>query len=882
MPANRSLKAPTADPTAASKGAAESLPGADTPMLKQYWELRRQLSADTLLLFRLGDFYELFFDDATQGSRLLGLTLTQRQGHPMAGIPYHAAPNYIKKLLDAGRKVAVCDQTEAATPGKLVTRALTRVLTPGTILEDHQLEAGRPHYLLALADDKMGLHAAWLDLTTGDFQLASDRDPARLWPALHALDPREILLPESLVENNPWGEAWQNLRAQRPVSPLPNFQFERAPGARLVKETLGVLNLDGFGLGDTHPALGCAGALVAYATDTLCGRPANLRRLREFRSRDALLLDPATLRNLEVLRSARGGRDGTLLHAVDATCTAPGSRLLEQWLATPLLDLTELRRRQRCVGALVEEPGLAAHVREGLGTVRDLARILSRLQNRLRHPRELSGIRETLRVLPEVRAALASLPEPANKLAERIPAFAALAELLEKALADEPPIDPKDGGIIRDGHDGELDRLRALSSGHKTWLSDFERTEQERTGIKNLRVRYTGAFGYYIEITKSNLASVPADYVRRQTMTNAERFITDELRQREKEILHAEENALAREEDLFRGLVEAVLAEADDLRAAAAALAEADVFQGWAKIARERDFCQPQLDESDILEIDQGRHPVVEMILRESIEGLAGSRAFVPNDTQLSASGEQIALITGPNMAGKSTYIRQVALCVILAQTGCWVPAKRCRLGLVDRVFSRVGASDELARGNSTFMVEMNETANILHHATTRSLIVLDEIGRGTSTYDGLSIAWAVVEHLHGSGPAGPRTLFATHYHELTQLDQSLPRLRNYAVTVKEWNDQIIFVRQVTRGAADRSYGIQVARLAGLPREVITRAQEILTQLEAEGQALQAHVRRSLGQAAQPVAPYKNPPDTAAGDQPNLLAESGIPQMELF
>ena len=880
MPAR--AKPVSANALAAVDTGLDALPGADTPMLRQYWELRRQLSADTLLLFRLGDFYELFFDDATQGSRLLGLTLTQRQGHPMAGIPYHAAANYIKKILEAGRKVAVCDQTEAAQPGKLVKRALTRVLTPGTILEDHQLEAGRPHYLLALTSDRAGLHAAWLDLTTGDFQIASDKDPARLWPALHALDPREILVTESAVEENAWGEAWVNLRANRPVSPLPEFQFERAPGARLVKETLGVLNLDGFGIGDEHPALGCAGALVAYATDTLCGRPANLRQLREFRSQDALLLDPATLRNLEVLRSTRGGRDGTLLQAVDATCTAPGARLLEQWLAAPLLDLTELRRRQFCVGALVAEPGLAAQVREGLGNVRDLARILSRLQNRLRHPRELSGVRETLRALPEMRATLAALPSPANNLAERMPVFTALAELLEKALADEPPIDPKDGGIIRDGYDEELDRLRGLSSGHKTWLSDFERTEQERTGIKNLRVRYTGAFGYYIEITKSNLANVPADYIRRQTMTNAERFITDELRQREKEILNAEGNALAREEDLFRGLVEAVLTEADALRAAAAALAEADVLQGWAKIARERDFCRPELDDSDLLEIDQGRHPVVEMILRESIEGLAGSRAFVPNDTHLDAAGEQIALITGPNMAGKSTYIRQVALCVILAQTGCWVPAKRCRLGLVDRVFSRVGANDELARGNSTFMVEMNETANILHHATTRSLVVLDEIGRGTSTYDGLAIAWAVVEQLHGTGGAGPRTLFATHYHELTQLDQSLPRLRNYAVTVKEWNDEIIFVRQVTRGAADRSYGIQVARLAGLPRSVITRAQEILTELEAGGHALQLHVRRALGQATQSPVVATQPPPKESRDRPELLAEPGVPQMELF
>jgi DNA mismatch repair protein MutS len=865
-------------------------------MLRQYWDFRQKLPADTLLFFRLGDFYELFFDDAVQGSRLLGLTLTQRNGHPMAGIPYHAATGYIKKILEAGRKIAICDQTETAQAGKLVTRAVTRVLTPGTTLEDHQIEARRPHYLLALTTDKLGLHAAWLDLTTGDFQLASAADPSSLLPILHALDPREILVAESPAAAPPgWAAAWESLRHHRPVSPLADFHFERAPGARLVKETLGVLNLDGFGLSDSHPALGCAGALVAYATDTLRQRPGHLRTLREYRPTDSLLLDPATLRNLEVLRSASGSREHSLLHAVDATRTAPGARLLEQWLAAPLLDLAELHRRQHCVGAFLAEPGLAARARESLGCVRDLARILARLQNRLHHPRELSGVRDTLRALPAVRESLAALPAPACDLAARLPDFSALSGLLESALAEEPPIDPQDGGVIRDGYDAELDRLRSLASGHKTWLSDFERAEQERTGIKNLRVRYSGAFGYAIEITKSNLASVPADYIRRQTMTNAERFVTDELRRREKEILSSEEKSLAREDEIFRTLVDAVLADAAPLRAAAAALAEADIFQGWAQIARERDFCRPVLDDSDVLAIEQGRHPVVEVILRDTPEGLAGSRSFVPNDTSLASSGEQIALITGPNMAGKSTYIRQVALIALLAQIGCWVPARSCRLGLVDRIFSRVGASDELTRGNSTFMVEMNETANILHHATARSLVVLDEIGRGTSTYDGLAIAWAVVERLHGSAASGPRTLFATHYHELTQLHQSLPRLRNYSVAVKEWNDDIIFVRQVTRGAADRSYGIHVARLAGLPREVIARAQEILGRLEAEGSALQAQLRQSLAASvaspstpASPSSPASSPASAASSlpppprPPPTQVAEPRGPQLEFF
>ncbi|MFI5356159.1 MAG: DNA mismatch repair protein MutS [Opitutales bacterium] len=847
-----------------------------TPMMEQYFEVKRGLPRDTLLLFRLGDFFELFYDDAIVASRLLGLTLTKRQNYPMAGIPFHAADTYVGKLLAAGRKVALCDQAEPAKAGKLVKRALTRILSPGTTLAANQLDANRNHYLAALSLDRAGLHAAWLDLSTGEFRAASDPVVENLLPVLTALDPAELILPEG--EPARWAAAPHDqaglhaLHAfcrDRLATEVPAYNFETATGAKTVMDTLGVLNLEGFGLAQDHPALGPAGALVYYATENLCAKPENLRSLQEYRSGHTLLLDPATLRNLEIFTSIRGSRDGSLIAAINRTGTAAGARLLERWLSAPTLDLAEIRRRQHLVGEFLAAPTPLAAWRERLGQVRDLPRILGRLQNRLRNPRELGGVRDTLAQLPALADALVEFGgQLASGYRERIVDLPALRELLAGALADELPADVADGNAIRAGHDAELDRLRALTTDNKTWLSELERTEQERTGIRSLKVRFTNNFGYYIEVTKANLHLVPADYIRRQTTVGGERYVTEALRQKEKEIFHAEENALAREHDLFNALVSAVLAESASLERTAAALAELDVLAGWATLAREWDYCRPELDEGDGLEITEGRHPVVEQMLKSPQASLARgqSAAFVSNDTTLAGADAQIALITGPNMAGKSTYIRQVALITLLAQVGCWVPAQRCHLGLVDRIFSRVGASDDLARGNSTFMVEMNETANILNNATDRSLIILDEIGRGTSTYDGLAIAWSVVEHLHRSPTAGPRTLFATHYQELTQLEKHLPRLRNFSVAVKEWNDEIVFVRRVVPGAADRSYGIQVARLAGLPLSVIDRAKTILAKLESDDTDV------TLPAAAPSARPRKKISVTPADDsQLNLL-----------
>ncbi|MEO7414272.1 MAG: DNA mismatch repair protein MutS [Opitutaceae bacterium] len=841
-----------------------------TPMMQQYFEVRRGLPPDTLLLFRLGDFYEMFFDDAVVASRLLGLTLTKRQEHPMAGLPYHAADNYVSKLLAAGKKVAICDQAEPAKAGKLVRRQLTRILSPGTTLAAHQLDAARNHYLCALSLDKHGLHAAWLDLSTGEFKLATDARIADLLPVLTALDPAELLVTEgelSRWQATPHDQtavhALHAFATTRLVTELPGYHFETGAGAKTVMDTLGVLNLQGFGLVHSHAALGPAGALVYYATENLCAKPENLRGLQEYRSARTLLLDPATLRNLEIFSSSRGERTGSLLHAINRTNTAAGARLLEQWLAAPTLELATIQRRQKLVGELLAQPTNLAELRDLLASVRDIPRILGRLQNRLRNPRELGGVRDTLAQIPGLQAALRRFGAESQlgTLAAELAELPALTALLRSALAAELPNDLADGNFIRTGHDPELDRLRSLTTDNKTWLSDLERAEQERTGIRSLKVRFTNNFGYYIEITKANLHLVPSDYVRRQTTVGGERYVTDSLKQKEKEILHAEENALAREHELFATLVAAVLDDSIALSRTADALAELDVLAGWAQLAREWDYCRPTLDENEVLEIVEGRHPVVEQMLKspDSATAHGSSQSFVPNDTLLSCDDAQLALITGPNMAGKSTYIRQVALIALLAQIGCWVPAKSCRVGLVDRIFSRVGASDDLARGNSTFMVEMNETANILNHATTRSLIILDEIGRGTSTYDGLSIAWAVVEHLHHEADRGPRTLFATHYQELTQLAKHLPRLRNFSVAVKEWNDEIVFVRRVVPGAADRSYGIQVARLAGLPLSVIERAKTILAKLESDDASV------TLPSAAPQARPKKKitvaPPD---------------------
>lgn len=838
-------------------------------MTEQYWQVRNSLDRDTILLFRLGDFYEMFFEDAIEGSKILSITLTKRQNFPMAGIPYHASEQYIPKLLAAGKKVAICEQDEIPRAGKLVKRSVSRILTPGTTLEDSQLVGNHSNFIMAFNIDAAdNLYASWLDLSTAEFYCAQFDHPEDFLPILSACDPKEILLPET--ESQKWAQRLPSFEALmrsiidlRPVTKLHDFRFEPSWGAAQMCDTMGVLSLEGFGIEKGSPLSGPAGALIFYATENLRARPQNIKAIRKFAGKKCVLIDPATQRSLELFKSNSGLREGSLLAALDNTSTNAGARLLESYLASPTLDIDEIRRRQNIVWELYCTPSECDELENCFESVRDLPRILARLQNRLRAPRELLAVLATIEQFPAIKRTLEGAGKACAELAAAIADFSDLEGYLRNALNPDMPAKIQDGGVIRDGFDKRLDDLRHIGDTNMTWLAELERAEQERTGIKNLRIKYNGAFGYFIEITKSALDKVPADYIRRQTMTNAERFTTEDLRQKEREILHSQDEALAREDELFGGIVAKTLEFSDALAEASHAVSQADVFRGWAQIARTWDYCKPDVNTSDAIEITDGRHPVVEQMLKRDRLGLARTESFVPNDAYLDSTTEQIALITGPNMAGKSTYIRQIALITLMAQIGSFVPAKKCSVGLVDRIFSRVGASDELSKGNSTFMVEMNETANILNNATPRSLIVLDEIGRGTSTYDGLSIAWAVAEFIHGEGKLGPKTLFATHYHEITKLEETLPRLVNYRVCVKEWNDDIIFVRKIERGCADKSYGIQVARLAGLPQKVIERAKTILSELESEGNL----VAENLGQKG--VQKPKRPPKRG-GDEGNF------------
>lgn len=804
----------------------------ETPMFKQYRETKAKLAPGTLLLFRLGDFFELFDDDAKIASNVLGLTLTARHERPMAGMPAHALEGYIKRLLDAGKKVAVCDQLEPAQTGRLVKRELTRVYTPGTALHAEHLQAEHNQYLLALNQVGTHLSASWMELSTGDWQVGASIAREDLLTFLTLLQPAELIVPE---EDLPPGIK-ERLIEELPglsVSELPNSFFEPVGAKRILCEALQVATLKGFGLDDDHPALGVAGALYSYAKQALCAAPANLRQIRLQTFENRLLIDPNTARQLEIFKDLSGQRSGSLIHALASTQTAAGARLLEKLLLSPECHVEPLEARYNAITALMSQPQGLEDLRQGLSALRDLERILGRLENRLRTPRELAATRDTLRALPQLKAQLLAFtiqhPAHLSWITGAIDPHADLCFQLAQALEEEPANDFSTGGYIRSGFDAELDRLKALSANHKIWIAELERTEQERTGIKSLKVRFNNNFGFFIEVTKANLARVPADYIRKSTTVSGERYTTPALEERQKEILGAESNALRRELELFESLVAQVVARGATLRATVQALSWCDVMAAFAHNALRWGYTRPTIDTSTRLEIIGGRHPVVEQTL--------DSRKFTPNDTALDAAQEQIILLTGPNMAGKSTYIRQVALIVLMAQIGSFVPATRAHIGLADRIFSRIGSADALARGESTFMVEMTETAFILRSATPHSLIILDEIGRGTSTYDGLSIAWAIAEYLHADPQRGPRTLFATHYHELTRLEKTLPRLRNFNVAVHESGGKIVFLHQVVPGTADRSYGVHVAQLAGLPASIITRANELLQSLEAQAKA---------------------------------------------
>lgn len=788
-------------------------------MMRQYQRIRRELPADVILLFRLGDFYEMFNEDAKEASAILNVTLTKRQETPMCGVPFHAADHYIGKLVKAGKRVAICEQKGEVLPGKLVEREVAQIISAGTVTDSRLLDANRNHYLAAAFRKKDVYGFAYLDLTTGEFRVTEMASPAALLDELGRVAPAEFLVGDDPAQTAAFAEF-----AGTQAYDAHAFVCEQADHA--LREHFGVQSLDGFGCGTMSQAVSAAGAIFHYLRYAMRRPLDHVTSLRTYRPEGFLVLDNVSQTHLEIVR-ARSEGGTSLLQALDRTVTPLGARQLRQWLLYPLRDVAALEARQDFIAGLLAAPDLLRRLRETLREVRDLERTVGRLSQATGSARDLQALGASLAVVPSLQILLSELPaaDLSRRLAARLHPLPELAAHLALAVADEPPLSIKEGGMIRDGFNADLDELRRASTEGKEWIAALQEREIARTGIRSLKIRYNSVFGYYIEVTKSNLAQVPDDYRRKQTTAGGERFFTPELKDVENRILGAEERSHALEGQLFLELRAAVLKEASALQRTAASVAALDALGSLAETARQFNYCRPRLREPGAIRIRGGRHPVLD-------QHIAGEK-FVPNDVALDGATQRLIILTGPNMAGKSTYLRQTALLVLMAQTGSYVPAEEAEIGLVDRIFTRVGASDDLSRGQSTFLVEMNETANIIHHATPRSLVILDEIGRGTSTYDGLSIAWSVAEHLHDR--VGALTLFATHYHELTEMAHTHPAAKNFTVAVREWNEEIVFLHRIIEGAADRSYGIQVARLAGLPTGVIERAKEILGRLEAGG-----------------------------------------------
>jgi DNA mismatch repair protein MutS len=836
------------------------MPDALTPMMQQYRRLRSSIPADTLLLFRLGDFYELFFEDAKEASGLLNVALTKRNGVPMCGVPYHAAQTYIAKLIKAGRRVAICDQTSEPQPGKIVSRDITQIVSAGTVSDLDLLEAKRANYVGAIYVDLGIFGFAYADLSTGEFRITQLENRQSLLDQLARVSPAELLI--SSEQKEQIGQIDQALEYD-------SYAFLPEQAVFTLCEHFKVKSLDGFGCSQMPQAVAAAGAIVHYLKHQLRRKIDHLTSLRSDAPTHYVLLDATTQTNLELVES-RNARDTSLLAVLDRTLTHMGGRKLRDWILQPLRNLTELQHRQQMIADLLQEPDLLAAIRGELKLIRDIERATGRLSQPSGNARDLVALKTSLQEIPALKADVQKLldrlafganrvsePDEAKSLAQRlqnsIHEMPDLAQRLEKALVDDPPLAVKEGGIFREGYDADLDELRQASRDGKNWISHLQEREIAASGIKSLKVRYNSVFGYFIEVTKSNLANVPAHYTRKQTTVGGERFVTPELKEMEAKILGADERARQLEYQLFQKLREETLCEVGPIQQTAQAIAVLDVICALAETARLFRYGRPTLNETLRLQIKDGRHPVLDQSLVEE--------KFVPNDTSLDGENLRLAIITGPNMAGKSTYIRQVALIVLMAQIGSFVPAESAEIGLVDRIFTRVGANDDLARGQSTFMVEMNETSNIVNNATERSLVILDEIGRGTSTFDGLSIAWSIAEFLHDKIKA--RTLFATHYHELTKLAEDRPGVCNFNVAVREWNEQIIFLRKIIPGGADKSYGIQVARLAGLPKEILDRAKEIL-----------AHLEKPDGATAEPKPRGKKSAKT--------MPESQKPQMDLL
>ena len=803
--------------------------------MRQYLEAKRQYK-DAIVFFRMGDFYEMFYEDALTAARVLELTLTSRSKDaggspiPMCGVPAHAGDGYLSRLVKRGFRVAVCEQVEDArhTKGtkKLVRREVVRVVSPGTLTDADDLDAKEPAFLMSLAWTDSAYGAALVDLSTGEFTAAeySGADGRQaIADEIAVLSPREVIVSADIDV----GERFPEVEgSQRPVTRVDTWAFGLDHAQKVLREQLRAASLDGFGM-DGHPvATRAAGALMQYLQDT---QKVDLEHVRSiaYRSRaDHVLIDPATFTHLEIFEGADGGPAASLLAEIDETITPMGGRMLRAWLQRPSNVFERVQDRLDAVEELAFRTTERAKLRDALKGVHDLERLVARVVLGRAGPRDLVGLKQSVSAIPRVRALMAELQAPLiRSLLAQLDDVADVREAVDTTLMDEPPALVRDGGFIRDGRDPELDELRSVSRNAKQHIAEMETAERRRTGIASLKVRYNRVFGYYIEVSKPNLHAVPEDYQRKQTIATGERFITPALKEYEQKALGADDRILEMEQRLFEQLRQQVAVEAPRIQETAGALAGLDLLSGLAETATLLNYTKPQMSDGDELRIVDGRHPVVERHCADR---------FVPNDTMLNGSSQQVVILTGPNMGGKSTYLRQVAVITVLAHVGSFVPAQQAKIPIVDRVFARVGASDNIARGQSTFMLEMQETAKILHTATSQSLVILDEIGRGTATFDGLSIAWAVAEHLATSAHARPKTLFATHYHELTDLGDSVPGVVNYHVVAREWQDDIVFLRKVEPGRSDRSYGIHVARLAGLPAETISRAKAILAGLEGD------------------------------------------------
>ena len=802
--------------------------------MRQYFEAKRQYR-DAIVFFRMGDFYEMFYEDALTAARALELTLTSRSKDstggaiPMCGLPYHAADGYIARLVKKGFRVAICEQMEDPKKAKgLVRREVVRVVSPGTLTDAAYLDAREPALLMAICPMQPGpgFGVALLDVSTGEFTAAEYPGPdARqaLADELSVLRPREIVLPPG---SDDVAALVTELRLEARLTPVDEWTFELESARRSLMTQMQTQTLHGFGLDDRRAATSAAGALVQYLHDTQKADLAHVREIAFRTSADCMVIDPTTLRNLEVIEAADGGRTGSLLHEIDRTITPMGGRLLRAWLLRPLVALERIQDRLDAVEEFAFRSTERAKVRDTLKSIHDIERLVARAALGAAGPRDLVSLRQSIAAVPRVRMLLDEFQAPlVRSLAAELDDLADLRDELDRTLLDEPPVMARDGGVVRDGVDSEIDDLRGISRSGRQRIAEMEEAERVRTGISSLKIRYNRVFGYYIEISRSNLANVPADYDRTQTIAGGERFTTPALKAYEVKVLGADERILEREVEIFDALRRRVAAEAPRVQDTARGIASFDVLCSLAETAALQNYIKPQMHAGDELVATDARHAVVER---------HAAHAFVPNDVTLDAAEHQLIILTGPNMGGKSTYLRQTPLLCLMAQAGSFVPARTAKLPVVDRLFARVGASDNIARGQSTFMVEMQETANILHCATSRSLVILDEIGRGTSTFDGLSLAWAVAEHLASNTRARPKTIFATHYHELTDLADALPTVANFHVVVREWKEDIVFLRKVVPGRSDRSYGIQVARLAGLPPNVVGRAREILNGLERD------------------------------------------------